>query len=75
MPRWVGFAGLGMALDCGLREEGEARGAGHRAGLSHQVGGCAQFLAESSAVLRKGLASPRPPVRGSALTEACPDPE
>ena len=51
MPRWVGFAGLGMALDCRLREEGEARGAGHRAGLSHQVGGCEQFLAESSAVL------------------------
>ena len=48
---------------------------GHRAGLSHQVGGCAQFLAESSAVLRKALASPRPPVGGSALTVACPDPE
>ena len=71
----MGLAERGVGLVCGLREEREAHDAGHRAGLFHQVGGCAQFLAESSAVLRKGLAPPPTSVAGWALTEACPDSE
>ena len=57
----MGLAERGVGLVCGLREEREAHDAGHRAGLFHQVGGCAQFLAESSAVLRNGLAPPPHP--------------